>query len=229
MSPLLRQGRRVDAPGRGSRGRQRGHRRHQGRAPRQGRPALHHHHRGGDWSRCRSGWRFTGSSPATSWCSAARWATTAPPSCSRAATSTSRPTTCAATRMALARADVCAPRRRHRRAFHARRDPRRRGDRPQRDRPGGRRGGGNRRGIRFPIHDEVRGVAEILGIDPLYIANEGKLVAIVAARARVARARSHALAPGGHRGSRDRRGDGRARRAWSSSTPVSAAPGWSTC
>jgi hydrogenase expression/formation protein HypE len=33
----------------------------------------------------------------------------------------------------------------------------------------------------LPVHDEVRGVAEILGIDPLYIANEGKLVAIVAA------------------------------------------------
>jgi len=31
----------------------------------------------------------------------------------------------------------------------------------------------------LPIHDEVRGVAEILGIDPLYIANEGKLVAVV--------------------------------------------------
>jgi hydrogenase expression/formation protein HypE len=33
---------------------------------------------------------------------------------------------------------------------------------------------------RVPVHDEVRGVAEILGIDPLYIANEGKLVMIVA-------------------------------------------------
>ncbi len=33
----------------------------------------------------------------------------------------------------------------------------------------------------LPVHEEVRGVAEILGIDPLYIANEGKLVAIVAA------------------------------------------------
>ncbi len=32
----------------------------------------------------------------------------------------------------------------------------------------------------LPIHDEVRGVAEILGIDPLYIANEGKLVALIA-------------------------------------------------
>ena len=32
----------------------------------------------------------------------------------------------------------------------------------------------------LPVHDEVRGVAEILGIDPLYIANEGKLIAVVA-------------------------------------------------
>ncbi|MFN2452539.1 MAG: hydrogenase expression/formation protein HypE [Candidatus Dormibacteria bacterium] len=31
------------------------------------------------------------------------------------------------------------------------------------------------------VHEEVRGIAEILGIDPLYIANEGKLVAVVAA------------------------------------------------
>jgi hydrogenase expression/formation protein HypE len=33
----------------------------------------------------------------------------------------------------------------------------------------------------LPVHDQVRGVAEILGIEPLYIANEGVLVAIVAA------------------------------------------------
>jgi hydrogenase expression/formation protein HypE len=33
----------------------------------------------------------------------------------------------------------------------------------------------------IPIRDEVRGAAEILGIDPLYMANEGKLVAVVAA------------------------------------------------
>ena len=33
----------------------------------------------------------------------------------------------------------------------------------------------------MPVHDEVRGVAEILGIEPLYIANEGVLVAIVGA------------------------------------------------
>jgi hydrogenase expression/formation protein HypE len=33
----------------------------------------------------------------------------------------------------------------------------------------------------IPVRDEVRGAAEILGIDPLYVANEGKLVAFVAA------------------------------------------------
>jgi hydrogenase expression/formation protein HypE len=30
-----------------------------------------------------------------------------------------------------------------------------------------------------PLHDEVRGVCEILGLDPLYLANEGKIVAAV--------------------------------------------------
>ena len=33
----------------------------------------------------------------------------------------------------------------------------------------------------LPIRDEVRGMCEILGLDPLYLANEGKLVAIVPA------------------------------------------------
>lgn len=33
----------------------------------------------------------------------------------------------------------------------------------------------------IPVRDEVRGMCEILGLDPLYLANEGKLVAIVPA------------------------------------------------
>jgi hydrogenase expression/formation protein HypE len=33
---------------------------------------------------------------------------------------------------------------------------------------------------RIPIHDGVRGACEILGLDPLHIANEGQFIAIVA-------------------------------------------------
>jgi len=33
----------------------------------------------------------------------------------------------------------------------------------------------------IPVRDTVRGACEILGLDPLYVANEGKLVAIVGA------------------------------------------------
>lgn len=36
---------------------------------------------------------------------------------------------------------------------------------------------------RIPVLEEVRGACEILGLDPLYVANEGKLVAIVAREA----------------------------------------------
>jgi hydrogenase expression/formation protein HypE len=35
----------------------------------------------------------------------------------------------------------------------------------------------------IPVRPEVAGAAEILGIDPLYVANEGKLLAVVAAEA----------------------------------------------
>jgi hydrogenase expression/formation protein HypE len=35
----------------------------------------------------------------------------------------------------------------------------------------------------IPVRPEVAGATEILGIDPLYVANEGKLVAVVAPEA----------------------------------------------
>jgi hydrogenase expression/formation protein HypE len=35
----------------------------------------------------------------------------------------------------------------------------------------------------LPFNDNVRGVCAILGLDPLYVANEGKLLAIVAPEA----------------------------------------------
>jgi len=40
--------------------------------------------------------------------------------------------------------------------------------------------------VKIPVRESVRGACEILGLDPLYVANEGKLVAIVAARAAAA-------------------------------------------
>ncbi|MBI2367415.1 MAG: hydrogenase expression/formation protein HypE, partial [Deltaproteobacteria bacterium] len=36
---------------------------------------------------------------------------------------------------------------------------------------------------RIPIQNEVRGACEILGLDPLHVANEGKLIAIVSPEA----------------------------------------------
>jgi hydrogenase expression/formation protein HypE len=47
---------------------------------------------------------------------------------------------------------------------------------------------------RIPVREEVRGACEILGLDPLYVANEGRLIAIVsadAAEAVVERMKSH--------------------------------------
>jgi len=43
----------------------------------------------------------------------------------------------------------------------------------------------------IPVREEVRGACEMLGLDPMYVANEGKLVAVVAASA--AQAALHAL------------------------------------
>ncbi|MBC7933388.1 MAG: hydrogenase expression/formation protein HypE, partial [Rubrivivax sp.] len=46
----------------------------------------------------------------------------------------------------------------------------------------------------IPVREEVKGACEILGLDPLYVANEGKLVAVIApeiADAIVSRMRSH--------------------------------------
>jgi len=50
----------------------------------------------------------------------------------------------------------------------------------------------------IPVREEVRGACEMLGLDPLYVANEGKLVAIVepgAARGILTAMRQHPLGP----------------------------------
>jgi hydrogenase expression/formation protein HypE len=52
------------------------------------------------------------------------------------------------------------------------------------------------REARIPIAEEVRGACELLGLDPLYVANEGKVLALVgpeAAGAALAAMRSHPL------------------------------------
>jgi hydrogenase expression/formation protein HypE len=48
-----------------------------------------------------------------------------------------------------------------------------------------------------PVHPAVAGAAEILGIDPMHVANEGKLVAIVAPEAAEAALTALRAAPGG--------------------------------
>ena len=48
-----------------------------------------------------------------------------------------------------------------------------------------------------PVHPAVAGAAEILGIDPMHVANEGKMVAIVAAEAADAALAAMRSAPGG--------------------------------
>ena len=48
-----------------------------------------------------------------------------------------------------------------------------------------------------PVHPAVAGAAELLGIDPMYVANEGKLVAFVAAEAAPAALEALRAAPGG--------------------------------
>jgi hydrogenase expression/formation protein HypE len=53
---------------------------------------------------------------------------------------------------------------------------------------------------RVPVREDVRGACEILGFDPLYVANEGKLVAFVVGRRRRARAGGHARARPGRGG-----------------------------
>ena len=53
----------------------------------------------------------------------------------------------------------------------------------------------------IPLRDEVRGACEILGLDPLHIANEGQLIAVVAAPAADSALAAMQAIPGGERAS----------------------------
>ena len=97
-----------------------------------------------------------------------------------------------------------------------------------------RRNGPERAGPRFgygvamweeniPIRDVVNGACEILGIDPLYVANEGKLLAVVAPELPTAPWRRCAGSKVAKKPGSSAR-SGRSPRGWSSCTPTSAAP-----
>jgi hydrogenase expression/formation protein HypE len=49
----------------------------------------------------------------------------------------------------------------------------------------------------IPVHDAVRGACELLGLDPLHIANEGQFLAVVAPEYADAAINALNLAPGG--------------------------------
>jgi hydrogenase expression/formation protein HypE len=49
----------------------------------------------------------------------------------------------------------------------------------------------------LPIHDGVRGACELLGLDPLHIANEGQFLAVVSAEYADAALNALQLTPGG--------------------------------
>jgi hydrogenase maturation factor len=82
----------------------------------------------------------------------------------------------------------------------------------------------------LPLNDIVRGACEILGLDPLYLANEGKLVAIVpAARARAPHSRRCAAHPAGRDAAIIGEVCAGAGRHRDSVHGRSAATAWSTC
>ena len=64
-----------------------------------------------------------------------------------------------------------------------------------------------------PVHAEVRAACEMLGYDPMYVANEGKLVAVVAPEWAGSRPGGHAGIPVRRRGLCHRQGGRRALRA----------------
>ena len=73
-----------------------------------------------------------------------------------------------------------------------------------------------------PVAPAVAGASELLGIDPMYVANEGKLVAFVAPERGPARAGGAAGGAGLRAGGADRRSSPRSPRGWCSWRRASA-------
>ena len=81
----------------------------------------------------------------------------------------------------------------------------------------------------IPITEEVKGACEILGLDPLYVANEGKLLAIVAPCDAQCRSHRDEVPSAGNRRHPYRRGDRRASGLRPHENPRRAVPASWTC
>ncbi len=82
---------------------------------------------------------------------------------------------------------------------------------------------------RVPVRDGVRGACELLGLDPLHIANEGQFLAVVAPDLADRALAALRAAPGGAVRRRHRRDPRVSRAARCSSRPTTAAAASSTC
>ena len=76
----------------------------------------------------------------------------------------------------------------------------------------------------IPVHDVVRGACELLGLDPLHIANEGQFLAVVSPEYADAAINALSLAPGGSEAAGHRRSSGTAGRHGSGDNPLRGQP-----
>ncbi len=81
----------------------------------------------------------------------------------------------------------------------------------------------------LPVKPAVGGACELLGIDPLYVANEGKFIAIVAPDEARRRPGGPAVPTAGRGRRRHRSASAATRPDWSCSSPPSGEPGSWTC
>ena len=206
------------------------HRRHQGRRPRQGRRPLHQHRRHrrrastarrSAPTRVRPGDAVilsAATSAGTAWRS---WR------CARGCSSRARiESDCAPLARAGARRCFDGG---HRRPLPARPDARRPGQRARRDRRSGPAARSTSTRTAIPVREDVRGACEILGFDPLYVANEGRFVALRPAGRRRAGARRAARRSRSAGSGRDRGGRIGLRPGARSCAAGSAPPASSTC
>ena len=76
----------------------------------------------------------------------------------------------------------------------------------------------------IPVRDTVRGACELLGLDPLHIANEGQFLAVVSPEYADAAINALSLAPGGERSADDRRSSRTAGRRGAGDHPLRRQP-----